>query len=79
MISANTSQTWVPDGLVGLLIPGSVVLADILQTASAQRLIGQGAGLYLTTDGQTAILALKRPPGAVPMAVTVRDLMPVAA
>ena len=79
MISPTTPQIWVPDGLVGLIIPNCAILAEVLESVSAQRLIAQGAQVYLGTDGQTSILALKRPPGAVPMAVTVKTMLGKAA
>ena len=72
MISPNTCQDWTPDGLVGLIIPGRAILADVLESITARRLIDDGAQAWICTDGQTCILSLKRPPGAVALAVTVK-------
>lgn len=79
MISPTTPQNWVPDGLIGLIIPAAAILADVLETASAQRLITQGAALYLMADGQTSILSIRKPAGAFAKACCVRHLLREAA
>ncbi len=75
MISPTTAQTWTPDGLIGLIVPPEARLLCALSSMTARRLIDQGAGFYTMPNG-SGMLSLRRPPGGIPTAISLRELDP---